>query len=189
MTLTQLSAAEHRALQDEVHRINITKGWFDKPILFLEAWMLWVTEVAESWDAYYEEGLLCGWRARPQLTSELADCYIRLADDCTRFGLDLGTIVAAYQDSYESPPVERLVSIDGICMALVMRACKVAEAYRSYGLQDGYAASPEIQEAMAHLYLQLRGTCRYFGVDLQKAVTAKLEINATRPYRHGGKFA
>jgi hypothetical protein len=188
MSFNNISSVEHAANQERVHRVNVEKGWFDKPVSFLDAMALLTTEIVEANDAYHDEGLLGGWAARPQLASELADCYIRLVDDCSRFGVDLGLVVDIYRFSFE--PRASKGSFDGTCMQLMRRVREVIESYRKHGLdQDGTLWGTETAKALAHLYLQLQDTCDAHGVDLMKATDLKMTINEARPYRHGNKVA
>jgi NTP pyrophosphatase (non-canonical NTP hydrolase) len=188
MSFNNISAVEHARNQQYVHRVNTEKGWFDKPVTFLDTMALLTTEIVEAADAYDDEGLLGGWQARSQLSSELADIYIRLIDDCSRFGIDLGLVTDVYQFSFEQRAGG---TFDGTCMQLVRRVREVIEAYRKYGLDpiSMMATSGEIHKRVAHLYLQFQATCDMLGVDLMKAFEAKMLVNETREHRHGNKFA
>lgn len=188
MSYNNISGVEHARNQEYVHRVNVAKGWYDKPVTFLEAMALLKTEIVEVSDAYNNDGLLGGWQARPQMTSEFADCYIRLVDDCSRFGVDLGVVTDIYRHSYEQ---RKAGSFDGVCMQLMRRVRDVIEAYRTHGLDtiSGRATSGEIHKTIAHLFLQLQDTCDEFGVDLMNAFNLKMTVNEERSYRHGNKHA
>ena len=43
MIIQPISALEHAVNQEYVHRVNVQKGWFDKPVSFLEAMALDLT--------------------------------------------------------------------------------------------------------------------------------------------------
>ncbi len=188
MSFNNISAVEHARNQERVHRVNVAKGWFDKPVSFLDCMALLVTEIVEASDAYNDEGLLGGWQARPHLASELADIYIRLVDDCSRFGVDLGLVTDIYKFSFE--PRASKGSFDGTCMQLMRRVREVIESYRKHGLTDeGILWGTETSKLIAHFYLQLQDTCDALGVDLMKAVDLKMTVNEARPYRHGNKVA
>lgn len=88
-----------REMQTEIKNLNTQKGWYDKPVPFLQAMMLLVTEVAEAAEAWRQWGLedrtaqcRCPDPAhtKPEgVGSEFADIFIRLLDDCERWGIDL----------------------------------------------------------------------------------------------------
>ena len=186
MSFNNISSVEHAKNQEYVHRVNVEKGWFDKPVTFLECMALLMTEVVEAQEAYDQEGLLGGWQARKQLTSEFADCYIRLLDDCSRFRADLALVVDIYRHSYEHEKAANFVTVT---MNLVKRIRAIVEAYRIEGLADNGGVRMQTSACLAHFYLQLQDTCDEFGVDLMKAFDIKMAVNSERAYRHGGKHA
>ena len=90
------------AMQSYVKRVNKEKGWYDKPISFVEACMLVTTELAEAVEAYREhdfkehEVTTLGDNEPKyfmipgdQLSSEIADVFIRTLDLCSRFNINL----------------------------------------------------------------------------------------------------
>lgn len=192
MSFNNISGIEHARNQEYVHRVNVEKGWFDKPVSFLDAMALLVTEIVEVSDAYNDEGLLGGWQAKPHMASEFADIYIRLVDDCSRFGIDLGLVTDIYKHSYgyrsAGLPAK---AFDGTCMQLVRRVRDVIEAWRKYGADpvSGLVTAGEVHKQVGHLYLQFQDTCDLLGVDLMKAFDLKMAVNSTREYRHGNKHA
>lgn len=190
MSFNNISGVEHARNQEYVHRVNVDKGWYDQPVSFLEAMALLMTEVVEVSDAYNTDGLLGGWQSRPQMTSEFADCYIRLVDDASRFVVDLGVVVDIYKHSYEQ---RKAGSFDGVCMQLIRRIRDAVEAYRTEGLESigggDLVAGTETRKHLAYFFLQLQDTCDEFGVDLMSAFNLKMAVNEARPYRHGGKHA
>lgn len=51
-------------------------------------------------------------------------------------------------------------------------------------------AKPEgVPIELADVLIRIADACGEFGIDLEAALRTKLEYNATRPYRHGGKKA
>jgi hypothetical protein len=91
-------------MQAEVKEVNLAHGWFDEPVPFAQACMLMVSEIAEAYEAYRGHGLedftahQCadapylppGKPAKPEgVGSEFADTFIRLLDNCEKFGIDL----------------------------------------------------------------------------------------------------
>jgi NTP pyrophosphatase (non-canonical NTP hydrolase) len=88
-----------RQMQKEVREVNIRMGWYEKPVPFLQAMMLLVTEVAEAAEAWRQWGTDDQTpnvnrqqikKPKPEgVGSEFADIFIRLLDDCERFDIDL----------------------------------------------------------------------------------------------------
>lgn len=76
---------------------------------------------------------------------------------------------------------------------------EVSEALEEY--RDGQAidatwyhpdnpAKPEgVPSELADVVIRVLDICGYYGIDLESAVNEKLNYNATRGYRHGGKVA
>jgi hypothetical protein len=193
VSFNHVSGVEHARNQEYVHRVNTERGWYDTPLSFLDAMALLTTEVVEISDGYAEEGLTGGaqklrggWLAGPQMASEFADCYIRLADACSRFHVDLGVVVDICRHSYQQ---RTATSFDGTCMQLVRRIRDVIEAYRVEGLDGEGSIQSDTRKAVAYLFLQLQDACDEFGVDLMRAFDLKMAVNATRSYRHGNKHA
>ena len=88
------------------------------------------------------------------------------------------------------------------CMALLhSEVSEAVEAWRNWGLDDatskavgqgeGYALpKPEgVGSELADVFIRLLDYARLSGIDLAAEVERKLEFNATRAYRHGGKRA
>jgi NTP pyrophosphatase (non-canonical NTP hydrolase) len=187
MTFNSVTSVEHASNQLAVHKFCVEKGWFDKPVTFLDAMALLVTEIVEAHDAYSGgSDLFDGYVAPPELASEFADCYIRLLDYCSRFSLDLGVLVETYSYLYEKHGV---YSFDGTCMQLVRRVRHIIEAYRREGLDSENKAGLETSKAMAFFFLELRDACNSYNVNLLKAFSDKMEKNWARPYRHGNLHA
>lgn len=186
MSFNNISAVEHAKNQEYVHRVNVEKGWYDKPVSFLEAMALLMTEVVEVNDAYYAEGLRGGWAAQPQMASEFADCYIRLVDDASRFNMDLGVSVDIYKHSYER---RSAFTFDAVCMQLVRRIRDAIESYRKEGCHPNGNMHADTKKHLAYFFLQLQDTADDYAVHLMKAFEEKMAINVTREYRHGKKFA
>jgi len=187
VSFNNISAVEHAKNQEYVHRVNVDKGWYDKPLLFLEAMALLITEIVEVSDAFWAEGLDGGWSAPPQMSSELADCYIRLVDDASRTFMDLGVQVDLYKESYQRR--EDGASFDSKCMVLIRRVRDAIESYRTHGLHPNGKLTVDTRKKLAFFFLQLQDFCDDLGVDLMKAFEAKMRVNESRPYRHGDKHA
>lgn len=101
------------AMQAEVITNNIDKGWMDEPYSFGDCMVNLHGEISEAWEAWRKWGLedvtgpqplhasWCsgqhgeGRSCHPELVkpegvgSEFADIFIRLLDDCERYGINL----------------------------------------------------------------------------------------------------
>lgn len=188
MSFNAISPVEHAHWQHAIHECNAAKGWYDKPHSFVEGMGLLMTEICEISDAMDTEGLNGGLEAPEQMQSEFADVYIRLCDDCARFGIDLGVVVEVYKEMFE--PSRGFVYFDTDMLCLMKRARDVIEAFRDHGLSfNGFVTAAEVHKRVAFLFLQLQHTADEYGVNLMKAVEVKVAKNWTRPYRHGNKFA
>lgn len=181
-----ITGAEMFKHQERVRDLNKAKGWYDEPVPFLQAMLLLVSELDETEGAWAADGLKDGLTAKQPMASEIADVYIRLLDDCSRYHVDLATAV----DIYRFPP--KKFNRDNIhaCLWEVVRPIiKTSEAYRVHGLDYEDKAGPEIAKGLAETYHYLEILCRLYGVELTKTFDLKMTVNWTRPYRHGGKHA
>jgi len=92
-------------LQEEVHRIAVEHGWWDKERSTGEALMLIVTEVSEAMEAYRIGNPPS--RAIPgfsRLEEELADVIIRVLDFAEGNGLNIEGAIAAKVGYNEARP-------------------------------------------------------------------------------------
>lgn len=87
-------------MQAEVAEFVQAKGWNENPVTFWQAMALLHTEVSEAVEAYRSWGLedatspnsvtFGSSLMKPEgVGSEFADIFIRLLDDCERFGINL----------------------------------------------------------------------------------------------------
>ena len=177
---TEMYAHQMYAHQQRVFDLNKVKGWYDQPVSFLEAMALLITEADEAKGAFEESGVAHEFR------SEIADIYIRLLDDCSRFHVDLATAV----DVYRFPAkVIALNPVERALWLVISPTVKAVEAFRVNGLDYEDKAGSDIRRAFAEIYHGIETICRTYGVELANAFDLKMSVNWTRPYRHGGKHA
>jgi NTP pyrophosphatase (non-canonical NTP hydrolase) len=176
---SELTLFEIHKHQGEVHELNKSKGWYDEPVPFIQAMGLLVTEIDEACEAYHENGI------SPEFKSELADVYIRLLDDGSRYHVDMSTATDVYRFGKLTPGS----CIESDLWLIIKPVVKAIEAYRVHGLDYEDKAGSAIASAFAEIYHALEFVCRGYGVELAKAFDIKMAKNWTRPYRHGGKHA
>lgn len=174
----EVTGHEMQRHQAEVRKLNTAKGWYDEKVPFLQAMALLLTEVNEAHDASHSEG-------HRAFGAELADIYIRLLDDCERYGVDLVTAT----DIYRFPVRATTGLIDTDLWFLIAPIVNAIEAYRVHGVDLDDRVGPEIKRCFAQIYHNLEAVCRSYSVDLAGAFDTKMVKNWTRPYRHGGKHA
>ena len=73
---------------------------------------------------------------------------------------------------------------------------EISEAWEEYrkgrGLDEVYIVDgkPEgVPIELADLIIRVLDTCAAYSIDIESAITQKMEYNKTRGYRHGGKLA
>ena len=69
------------------------------------------------------------------------------------------------------------------CIALIH--CELSEAVEAYRKGD----EKHMVEEFADVLIRIFDLCGHNNLDLEQAVTRKMEFNKTRSYRHGGKLA
>jgi len=159
-------------LAELVHDMAKEKGWWDAPRDWPEIACLIHSEISEAVECYRDGELAMHIiDGKPEgLVVELADVLIRCLD-------------YAAHVHYEDVPHETLES-------WVRRHAAV-----EYGMLEHLhkmhtgLTSYESATAVALCLRALGECCKKFNLDLQAAVVAKIEYNAKRPYRHGGKKA
>jgi NTP pyrophosphatase (non-canonical NTP hydrolase) len=172
--------------QAEVEAYCREKGWYDKPVSFLEAMMLLYTEVNEVRLAYFEGE---SWE---RIGSEFADIFIRLLDDCQRFGLRLSRSVEIYPIEPDISEFREMFDFHKICGDLGGIIVNAVEAYRDgdffeTGCEERTVVGPSIEKELATLYQYLSAVTGYLVVDLDEAYEKKMAVNWERDHRHGGK--
>ena len=175
----EVTGHEMQRHQAEVRKLNTAKGWYDEKVPFLQAMALLLTEVNEAHDASHSEG-------HQAFGAELADIYIRLLDDCERYGVDLVTAT----DIYRFPVRATTGLIDTDLWFLIAPIVNAIEAYRVHGVDlDDRVRTRDQALLCADLPQPRSGLPELLGGPRQGAFDTKMVKNWTRPYRHGGKHA
>lgn len=148
-----------RLFYEDVHGRNVKAGWWTdldtgQPKLrnLGELLMLFVTEIAEAYDAYVENADDDKLPQYPGLGVELGDLEIRLADLC---GALLAGRVAAYSGVRNPGEI------------LFRQVCTIARQYEMIRKTPEAVGDPELGEAMP-------------AMDVALMVDAKLDFNASR---------
>jgi NTP pyrophosphatase (non-canonical NTP hydrolase) len=101
MTHSNQSGSTLKEMQAEVQEVNQEKGWYDEDVSFATAMTNLHGEVSEAWEAWRQWGTADATSTaidqgeghalpKPEgVGSEFADIFIRLLDDCDRWGIDL----------------------------------------------------------------------------------------------------
>lgn len=159
-------------LAELVHDMAKEKGWWDSHREWPEIACLIHSEISEAVECYRNgEMAMHVIDGKPEgLVVELADVLIRCLDYAAHVRYDdlPSDVVAVW--------VQRTRQSD----------CSMLEYLHT--MHTGLA-SYESATAVALCLRALGECCKKFNLDLQLAVVAKIEYNAKRPYRHGGKKA
>ena len=174
------------------HEIAVSKGWHEKKRSFGEATALFHSEVSEALECFRDPSHNPGdtWHSeggKPEgLVTELADLLIRIGD--TAVDLEIPVVAMMVNNTVFALGTYFEVDSEAIADQLAGIHMSLSLAYHASVMWH----SPEGGKIANYLVdaLELVGyLCRTKGWDLEKAVTEKMEYNATRPHRHGGKRA
>lgn len=123
--------------------------------------------------------------------------------DTLRFRVTINEIADAVHDlakskGWHNPDESEDAFVERACNNLHDEVSELHEAWRNNRLHKPcdkadkmLAAGVEpltcIEEEFADIIIRALDNCRRLGVDIDKAIRAKHEFNATRAHRHGGK--
>lgn len=155
-------------------------GWDDQEVSVPEAAALIHTEIAEAWQAYKQARMIayqspCG--GPDGFGIELADVFIRTLDNTGRFDVEL----SAEQVPYVTWDHSSLDEYD-----LVSRCLNDMHTVTA-GITESYRTNGEVGTGLRLLLGTVDGCAELFDLDLELDYMRKMEYNATRSYRNGGK--
>lgn len=83
-----------RQMMDEAHDNAVKHGWWDRPVTLGEKLLLVVTEVSEAFEEFRDgrepDEIYYSHLGKPEgVPVEIADIFIRLADDCAKWGIPI----------------------------------------------------------------------------------------------------
>lgn len=161
-------------LAELVHDMAKEKGWWDAPREWSEIACLIHSEISEAVECYRNGNMaLHIVDGKPEgLVVELADVLIR----CLDYAVYLGQPVC--DDTVGETVRKPLALMDKSDMLGMLFNC------------HGTVAMEVIHNpVMENIIWDVASVAHHYNLDLQSAVVAKIEYNAKRPYRHGGKKA
>lgn len=100
-------------LIEQSHKIAVEKGWWDNDRPFAEQIALFHSEISEVLEEYRKKSPIEAFyysydeqgNAKPEgIPIELADLFIRVADTCGRYGIDLEQAIKAKMEFNKNRP-------------------------------------------------------------------------------------
>jgi hypothetical protein len=175
------------------YEIAVSKGWHEQERSFGEAVALFHSEVSEALECYRDPSHRPGdvWRSddgKPEgVVIELADLLIRIGDTVEDMKIPVDVKMVNHR------VFDLGLGFEGKLAKTILE--QLADIHMSLSL--AYQASmlwhvPEGGDTSNYLADALEKTgylCRSNGWDLENAVIEKMEHNASRSHRHGGKRA
>lgn len=181
------------------HQNAIAKGWWDEDRTFGEIIALIQSEVAEALEdfragkqpavVWYEKkgamgaqssnvSLGADWKPCG-IPSELADIIIRIFDCCGRYG---------WAERFESA----CANLNPILPDMTVKeSLPFAENLTiiNYWLSNSYFHTTDAIRLLSLVTaaMETYELSRFYGIDLNRAISEKMAYNTTRPQRHGGK--
>jgi hypothetical protein len=161
-------------LAELVHDMAVEKGWWNGPREWHEIACLIHSEISEAVECYRNGEMAMHIDlvdGKPEgLVVELADVLIRCLDASAHYCVKLS-----------GQPLSAWLHATQQVQSPMLRWLSRMHEVTAYGGS---------RDLMLVDCMQLVAECaRSFNLDLQTAVVAKIEYNAKRPYRHGGKKA
>lgn len=162
-------------LQEDMHCIAVSKGWWEVERSPLEVIMLMITELDECDDEFSRETGALLYDSR-KVGEELADFVIRLGDAAGFY--ELALFPAPFPD--RASERNTVAPAAAFFTEMVKPLAKAAEEFRN--------AAPNMAVVEQCFTTALTGAMIFadaYSIDLYGAVIAKMEINRSRPHRHG----
>ena len=183
-----------------IHEVAVAKGWWQNAeerqpgtIIFLM-----ISELVEAFEEYRKPELdiktiYYGQGDKPEgVPIELADAAIRILDYVCWLSLQCGgdmVITDAIEDMGDMPTDNISQDFGSALMdSIQLFDSAFAELLYTTRTREKIRYRQGITELLMALRL-LNAICKFFAIDIDRAMQIKHDFNKTRPYRHGNKRA
>jgi hypothetical protein len=179
--------------------IAVSKGWHEQKRTMGEVIALFHSELSEALECFRDPSHQPGdvWYSgednrKPEgIVVELADLLIRICDAAVEMDLRVATCLHNTNVGMLGHGCSDFLLYDGQKLDSFGDMLSLVHIYlsRAFDVSIGNKDHSEVACFLARAMNAVGGICRIFHWDLEKAVVEKIEHNASRSYRHGGKRA
>lgn len=171
-------------MKQEVREWCASKGWDDDVVQVPTATALIHTEIVEAWQAYKNARFIPyqGPSGGPDgFGIELADVFIRTMDNIGRYEVELRANDIPYV-TWDMGDLDEYNMVSRCLNDMHAVTAGVTESYRITG-------EAHIGTGLRLILGTVYATAEEFELNLELDYLRKMEWNATRPFRNGGKLA
>lgn len=177
------------ALQNHVHDVAKSKGWWDSSRLFNECIVLIHSEVSEALESYRRhEDAHWNNEGKPDgYGIELGDVFIRILDTCASQDWSLAEDLTVLLPNLDGPNsawrrIQSKALEEAPVTSFVDGLLKIHDA-----LTGAHFSMIGARKALAQAAIATFALAEHSCIDLEAMVKIKVAFNETRPHRHGGK--
>lgn len=159
-----------KEIMTEAHKTAVLKGFYEKEVPMPTALALIHSELSEAVEADRKGDL-------ENRAEEMADVVIRICDTAEYHGLEIESISDPMHSYFlaANPDFPRFIMG---CHA------KVTDVYWSWQRHPALYLAGAFGRLLAFILCNVK----LFDIDLEKAITEKMERNKLRPYKHGKAY-
>ena len=170
----------------ECHQRSKQAGWWNdlltgQPLIVVnksivpEKLCLIHSEISEAFEGVLYDLMDDKLPHRTMVEVELADVVIRLADLCGALGVDL-------QGAVNDVRIENNL-VDGICRTICLAHSDTSKAMEGFrkNLKDKKYDRSQLEVSLARLYIRVIRWAEHMHLDLEGAISEKMDFNAVRP--------